>query len=463
MPRHRSHPDVAAPTGRPAHRPLPGRLAPVVGLLLVLGASVEAAPIDLTGGPGLFGDRETVARERAIATITDQTSDGLIALGGDYVRGLTTPLPDPVAVDFLLARAAHTGDAKLKDHALGAVAAWSALLRNDYFKWGFPDSTTPGLPAGRSFKTVEFESTFLRLVTRAWQASGKEIFRQAAVATGDDLVKWALPAGSPGVAHGWTSNDPDTLFGAATPFDRFELAASLTQAALVFDRADWRERVAPLETAAVDLAVPAGSPVADRVRARRLEVLRLETPGFAPPAGKLTDWRPAPHAWPADAGAAADTLEAAWSGLAFARYAARAHDDSARAEAERLLAPLGLADAPETRRMELFAARAAAALALEFMARPGVMAYVVGSPALPATQELVVAAAKSSRPGRLVALHAPDEEGLLYPPSGDGTPIVYVCSGELCAPPTPDAAEVSGLVNTFALPGADDAGLPPEN
>jgi uncharacterized protein YyaL (SSP411 family) len=113
--------------------------------------------------------------------------------------------------------------------------------------------------------------------------------------------------------------------------------------------------------------------------------------------------------------------------------------------------------------MDLFAARAAAALALEFRLRPSVMAYVVGDPALAATRALVSAAAKSARPGRLVAMHGPEDADLLYPPSGDGVPIVYVCSGELCAPPTADPAEARDLVETFALPGAEDAGLPPEN
>lgn len=462
---------------RRCHRPQPfarvsgRRTVPflLTTLLLVSGlfpTAPAAAPLDLGGGPGLLGDRETAARERAVEVVTAQTRDGLVALAGDYVRGMVTPLPDPAAVDFLLARAEHTGDPKLRDAALGAVAAWSALLRNDYFKWGLPDSTTPGRPgpSGRSFKTVETEALLLRLFTRAWQASGREMFRDAARAAGDDLLRWALPGTATGAAFGWTSNDPDTVSGPAGPLDRFELAASVTLAAHVLDRRDWLERVASLEAGSAALVLPDDATAADRLRVRRLELLRLETPGLTPPAGHLAAWRPAPYDWPGgSAPVLADTLEASWSALVLARYAARAHDDSARAEAERRLAPLTLADVTETREMDLFAARAAAALAFEFLLRPSVMAYVVGDPALPATQALVAAAAKSARPGRLVALHGPEDPGLLYPPSGDGTPIVYVCSGELCAPPTGDPEEARGLVDTFALPGAEDAGLPPEN
>jgi hypothetical protein len=474
MRRHR-FPIHPAPSGAPVApaavrrggRPAFPLAAPLFALLLTaappLAQDAPAAPIDLTGGPGLLGDRETAARERAIESVTLQTRDGLVALAGDYVRGMTTPIPDPVAVDFLLARAAHANDPKLRDAALGAVAAWSALLRNDYFKWGLPDSTTPGRPgpAGRAFKTVETQATLLRLFTRAWQVSERTMFRDAALAAGDDLARWALPANRPGAVHGWTSNDPDTLFGDADALDRFELAASLTQAAHVLDRADWLDRVAPLEAAAIPLAPGDDASPTERRRARRLEVLRLETPGLAPPEGRVTAWAPAPWNWPEGTAASPDdSLEAAWSGLALARYAARAHDDSAKAEVALRLAPLVLAGAPETREMDVFAARAAAALALELHLRPSVMAYVVGDPALAATRALVAAAAKSARPGRLVAVHGPDDPDLLYPPSGDGVPIVYVCSGELCAPPTPEAAEVRNLVDTFALPGAEEADFP---
>jgi uncharacterized protein YyaL (SSP411 family) len=153
----------------------------------------------------------------------------------------------------------------------------------------------------------------------------------------------------------------------------------------------------------------------------------------------------------------ADTLAVAESALALVRRAMWTHADSLLEEATRRLEPLALATAAETREMPLFSARAAAGLALELSVRPSVMAYIVGDSTAPATRALRDAALRAWRPGKLVQVRSATAPDLLYPPSGDAKPLAYVCSGELCAPPTSDPAEVTTLVESFALPEAPGA------
>jgi len=388
------------------------RAAVGIFLLLMTGAAPPVAAFDLDFLPS----EAEVERERAIDHLAVQTRDGLVMLGRWYIQGSMTPIPDPVTAEFLLTRATHRGESEWRDAALAMTGSWAGLHHNDYLKWGAIDSLRadiPGLPDGapRRFKSVTDEAGILSLFTMAWQASGKEMFRRAATKTAEDLLDWSVEGET---LRAWTSTDPDILMGPpATADDVARVAAQLVEASIIFNEPRWRPEWL----------------------ARRVH------------EGAPLNWNPAPAPT-----SPADTIATARAALALVRHGRWTHADSLFEQAESSLEPLSLATTPQTRDMPIFAARAAAGLALEFLARPGVMAYIVGDSLGPATRTLADAAVRAFRPGRLVQVRSAGAPDLLYPASADGKPLAYVCSGELCAPPTSDPDEVTELVKTFSLP-----------
>jgi hypothetical protein len=374
------------------------------------------------GGDDLFGSPVDEEREAAIRHLATQTADGLTMLARFYIQGSMTPLVRPDAAEFLYAVSAHRREKSWQDAALGATGAWVGLHLNDYLKWGAVDSTRADIPpagdAWRPFKSLADQSSLLEAFTMAYQASGKDLFKRAATATANDLLKWSRRDGR---ILDWVSNDPDSIAGPDAPAAVVRLADQrLTRAAIVFGEPAW----------VMPGADPSPAPA---------------EPGPAPTLGPAT----------------ADTIAVAESALALVRRGQWTHADSLGEEAARRLEPLALAGAPETRSMPLFAARAAAGLALELLARPTVMAYIVGDSTAAPTLALRDAAIATWRPGKLVQVRSAGAADLLYPPSGDGAPLAYVCSGELCAPPTSDPAEVRTLVSTFSLPEAPETTAAP--
>lgn len=381
-------------------------------LLLLLGGAPPVAAFDLDFLPS----GAEVERERTIDHLAVQTRDGLVMLGRWYIQGTMTPIPDPVTAEFLLARATHRGESEWRDAALAMTGSWAGLHHNDYLKWGAIDSLRADIPrvadgAPRRFKSVTDEAGLLSLFTMAWQASGKEMFRRAATRTAEDLLGWSLHGET---LRAWAATEPDTLMGpVAGADDVARVAAQMVEASIIFSEPRWRPDW-----------------LARRVREA------------AP-----VNWLPA-----GAPNSPADTIATARAALALVRYGRWTHADSLFELAESCLDPLSLATTKQTRDMPIFAARAAAGLALEFLARPGVMAYIVGDSLGHATRTLADAAVRAWRPGRLVQVRSAGAPDLLYPPSGDGKPLAYVCSGELCAPPTSDPDEVTSLVRTFSLP-----------
>lgn len=388
------------------------RAAAGLFLVLLLGGAPPVAAFDLD----LLSSETDVERVKTIDHLAVQTRDGVVLLARWYIKGSMTPLPDPVIAEFLHARATHSGDAEWRDAAQAMTGSWAGLHHNDYLKWGAVDSLRSDIPrltdgAPRRFKSVTDEAGLLSLFTMAWQASGKEMFRRAATRTADDLLGWSLQGET---FRSWTSNEPDTLMGpAATADDAAWTAAKMLEASIVF-----------------------------------------KEPRFGPAWLARRVQETAPANWnPEQASSSpADTIAAARASLAWVRYARWTHADSLFDLAESCLDSLSLAATQPTRDMPIFAARAAAGLALELIERPSVMAYIVGDSLGPATRELAEAAVRAWRPGRLVQVRSADATDLLYPASGDGTPLAYVCSGELCAPPTSDPDEVASLIRSFALP-----------
>ncbi|MDZ4806205.1 MAG: hypothetical protein SGI90_15200 [Candidatus Eisenbacteria bacterium] len=379
-------------------------------LLLAVVPSARAAQLEF------FASEEELERERTIDHLAVQTRDGLEMLARWYIQGSMTPIPDPTVAEFLYARATHRGESSWRDAALGMTGSWAGLHLNDFLKWGAVDSVRSDIPLladgkPRKIKTLAGQAALVHLFTMAWQVSDKEMFRRAATRTADDLVGWSFRGET---LLAWTSNDPDTLAGpAATADEMGSASAQLVEAAVVFQELRWApEWLVPL--------VPEPAPCS-----------------------------PEPVGMPSSP---ADTIAAARSALALMRYGNWTHSDSLLEHAASYLTPLSLAGTVPTHDMPLFVARATAGLTLELLARPSVMAYIVGEPTDPATRALRDAAIRAWRPGRLVQVRSADAPDLLYPPSGDDKPLAYVCSGELCAPPTSDAAEVNQLVRTFSLP-----------
>lgn len=445
---------------RPAGSCSPRRRVAAFLLLLSLMLAGGASPVLASPTPAEESDDSEFAEEQddprdeaALDSLTADVSRGVRDLGRHYIMGGVSPIPAREPVEFLLLRARHGGSPALKDAALGTVASFASLLLNDYLKWGMPDSS--GLaPAGRSIKRASDQAEMVSLFTMALRESGKEMFRRKTTDAARDLAGWCLaPDGS---FRSWTSNSPDTTFGGDDPVARWRVAAALTEAAAAIpelwtdeDAARLASRLTRPEAgltggqesdpitlrAAHDAAMIAGDPSAIAWLPRLVERIAADT-ALAPatPVGL------------ARAG------QAAW---ALARYASWTHDGGARREARTILAGLDLERLTPLRQIDLFAGRAAAGLALEFLARPAPMAYIVGDPAAGPTRALARAALAANRPGRLLSVHSPDDPHLLYPPSGDGQPIAYVCSGELCAPPTSSPEEVRALLQTFALPGSE--------
>ncbi|TPW14580.1 MAG: hypothetical protein FD129_1058 [bacterium] len=254
--------------------------------------SAAADPLDfLTAGNDL-------ERERTIDHLAVQTRDGLKMLGLWYIQGMISPLPEPLAAEFLYARASHHRDSGGRDAALGMTGSWSSLHLNDYLHWGVPDSTSIALPrlvdgAPRKAKTLADQASLVRLFTMAWQVSGKEMFRKAAVRTADDLVGWSFREGK---LLAWTSNEPDTLRGPfAGSAESGEAAAQLALAAVVFHEPrfapDWLVRLetrpelpAPLPSGSPASPADAGAGSLRGVDARRFAFRgSVGLPGATPP------------------------------------------------------------------------------------------------------------------------------------------------------------------------------------
>ncbi|MFN3466614.1 MAG: thioredoxin domain-containing protein [Candidatus Brocadiales bacterium] len=87
-------------------------------------------------------------------------------------------------------------------------------------------------------------------------------------------------------------------------------------------------------------------------------------------------------------------------------------------------------------------------LALDYHLTPPAYAVIVGKRDDPQTRSLQEAALATYRPGKIVTVHDPAEEGLLpYPPSPEGRPVVYVCIPlKTCAPPTSDVEKMRELL-----------------
>lgn len=430
----------------------------LLSLLLAGGSSPVIAlptPAEETEDSDFNEDRDDAHDEAALDSLTADQAQGVRDLGRHYILGGTTPMPAREPIEFLLLRARHGSPAALRDAALGTAASFCSLLLNDYIKWGMPDSS--GLvTAGKSIKRASDEAMLVSLFTLGLRESGKEMFRRKAGDAARDLAGWCL--GPDGSFHSWVANAPeDTIRGGDDPVARWQVAAALTEAAAsipdLFTPAELESLQSRLFRphveltpgqqddpatllAAHDAAMMAGDPAAGEWLPKLASRLadRAATPAGASP------------------GDDARTGQAAW---ALARYGFWAHDDAARHAAWSLLDKLELLSLPPLRKIDLFAGRGAAALALEFLTRPVPMAYIVGDPRSEMTRALARAALAASRPGRLLAVRPPDDPHLLYPPSEDGTPLAYVCSGDLCAPPTSSPEEVRSLLQTFALPGAE--------
>ena len=91
------------------------------------------------------------------------------------------------------------------------------------------------------------------------------------------------------------------------------------------------------------------------------------------------------------------------------------------------------------------------ALAMDYHLNPPAYAVIIGKKADPGTRALQEAALATYRPGKIVTVHDPGEEGLLpYPPSPEGRPVVYVCIPlKTCAPPTNDVEKIQALLKSL--------------
>jgi hypothetical protein len=444
------------------------RQAAALSVLLLLSAFVPpAVPApslsDGLGGDSFFEAQATARREAALDAYTREIEAGVNDLRLHYIKGGAEPLPRAMPIEFLLFRASSTGRQDLKDLALATVAVYTSLHLNDYLA---PEKRSTAGGAQPAIKRSNEESEILAMTTAAWRASGKEIFKREALKTGNDLTGWAVKPNSNRVAS--EIEIPPAVVALWSGLEggrKAQFAATLLEAGLVFDQATWRDAGRSLE---MKSSLSGEATPAARLEAATLLLAFMDAASL----GAHRSWNPQLMAnaaatlkrTPSDS--PPDPISTSWTALALMRYGRFAHDDSATAAARALLDGLTPPDSLATDRdPELFAAQAAAAYALQLDLNPVPMAYIVGKPGTPETEALVIAALKADRPGRLVAVHSPDEEDLLYPADSDGVPIVYVCSGELCAPPTDVPAELTELLETFALPEgvtAPGSGPPPE-
>ena len=89
-------------------------------------------------------------------------------------------------------------------------------------------------------------------------------------------------------------------------------------------------------------------------------------------------------------------------------------------------------------------------LALFYHLHPPVTVTIIGKFDHDDTQRLRQAALDAYRPGRQLAVYAPNEQPLPYPPSSDGAAVAYVSAAQSCAAPTTDANTLRQTVETFA-------------
>lgn len=417
---------------------------------------------DGLGGDSFFEAQATARREAALTAFSREIEAGINDLRLHYIKGGEEPLPRSMPIEFLLFRASSTGRQDLKDLALATVAVYTSLHLNDYIS---PERSVRdgGKPA---IKNSHAEAQMLAMTTAAGRASDKEIFRREALKIGNDLATWSvladrnavlaeiqIPApAEAGVVH---------LDGGA----KARVAATLIEAGLVLDQPAWRVAGRALDMNDFTEWQPTSGA---RLEAATRLLALMDAASLGPHSSWNAEFITTAAAFlklPV-AESPLDPISTGWAALALMRYGRFAHDDSATAAARVLLDGLAPPDSLATDRdPDLFAAQAAAAYALQLDLNPVPMAYIVGKPGTAETEALVLAALRADRPGRLVAVHSPDEENLLYPADADGVPIVYVCSGELCAPPTDVPAELTELLETFALPEgvtAPGTGPPPE-
>ena len=457
--------------------------------LAVLPETATAGPTlnDALGGDNFLEEREKSIRQEELALWTKEITAGITDLRSYYITGGEEPPIPAVALQFLLFKAHAGGPDSLTDLALATAAVWYAMSGNDYVKSGI--EVAPGVYE----KRAAAEARLLLSMVDAYRASGKAVFKNAAVMLGDDLAKWAAgpskdgvgilqviaPASvieskdfitthetrGPGRATRQKLDDGRIAFVYRQPraVEGSELAAALLQAGLVFGKPDWLKaaRGIAMNTRKKSDVKAASNPLG-RFEAARQLIASIDAAAARPHAS----WKAAPRFWADQVKSLStrtetplDPMSGGWAALALMRWSVYAHDDSAAALALRLLDALSPPEkAPDARNPDLFQGQAAAALALQMHLAPVPMAYIVADPRSPVADSLVTAALSANRPGRLVALHSPAEPDLLYPGDPDGGPIVYVCSGELCAPPVNSPADVKDLLQTFALPGeASDA------
>lgn len=74
---------------------------------------------------------------------------------------------------------------------------------------------------------------------------------------------------------------------------------------------------------------------------------------------------------------------------------------------------------------------------------------IVGSKHDSRTQTLWQKALATYRPGKLVAVYDPTtDKDILFPPAKDGSPLVYVCAGDVCYPPVRTVDKMVKLIQT---------------
>ncbi len=432
----------------------------LVALVLLLGPSntIHAAPAASTTGDGDFLDRyDRTRRAATVDSVTTEIHGGLSELTRHYIRGAATPLPPAVGIDFLRLRALNSGRAELEETALGLAAAWMAINLQSYLKHGL--KVDPNAAAGPTRKDAAVQSELVTVAATAYLASGKDMFSKALSLLAEDLRNWSMPggngSGAPPVVLDWIGVDPDTVVGNEASLDaRARMAAAFMLTSAALGDPGWARLAGVVadgarEDSADDRAASTFD-LALRLDARLEAAMGLGNfPGLADAAAALLARTPAADP---DGG---DGPE--WAAYSLARYAAWAHDDRARAAALAWGDHCGAPSPPGELNMLRFRARAAEGYGLEVLARSVPMAYIVTDAAAPRGTELRMAALSSARPGRLVSCHSPDSDTLLYPAS-DAGPIAYVCSGELCAPPTDDPQKVKNLIDTFALPESSPGG-----
>lgn len=462
-------------------RPRRGRGMKRLVLLLAAMAVATSAGGPRAAGSGPFTTARKSApslealerQERAAAldSLSREIETGLNDLKRHYLMGGVTPLPPTPAIEFLHLRGFGTGRPEPRDLALGLVAVWSSSFLNDYLKHGLP---APGATGGSTEKTADQQAGLLAAFTGAYRISGREMFKTAALLVGDDLVSWAVHIRAKTLLER-TTVDPAPAAGPRAGAEvTLRVAAALLEGAAVIGRPAWRDAglavSSKLDASGLDAAGGGATGSAGEFRSARPLLACLDaamcsgSPAWRQAAVRLARRLRSDEVRSRTSTAPLETAPTAWAALALLRFGAYAHDDSSTTAALSLLGRIRLTGVPPARDPGLFAARAAAACALQLEATPAPLAYIVAEGTSRGARDLLAAALSANRPGRLISLRAPDEPDLLYPPSADGTPLVYVCSGELCAPPTDAPDQVRKLLETFALPdrppGSGGSGLP---